>query len=114
MKFRLSSAGVNDVGGMSLHSMSPLLPDFYIVCLGNSNLMSRYSETFINFTVNFQINDARILPIIIPNEDELTAFKKVFDKALSMKKLHTEKQDENNVNKELNRLVDNLYISKTI
>ena len=114
MKFRLSSAGVNDVGGMSLHSMSSLLPDFYIVCLGNSNLMSRYSETFINFTVNFQINDARILPIIIPNENELTAFKKVFDKALLMKKLHTEKRDENDVNKELNRLVDNLYFSKTI
>ena len=99
---------------MSLHSMSSLLPDYYIVCLGNSNLMSRYSETFINFTVNFQINDARILPIIVPNQDELNSFRKVFDKALSMKKLHSEYQDEEEIRRELNQLVDNLYIGKTI
>ena len=99
--------GVNDVGGMSLHSMSILVPDFYVVCLCNSFFMSRYSETFINFTVNFQINDARILPIIIPTSEQLKRFKNLFNKALEFRRLHSEHNGE--IMNELNLFVNELY-----
>ena len=86
MKFRISSFGVNDVGGMSLHSMIDTIPDFYIVCIGNSSFASRYTESYVNFTVNFQINDARLLPIVIPTKDELILFKNLFDNAINIRK----------------------------
>lgn len=90
--------------------MSTCVPDYYIVCLGNSELMSRYSETFINFTVNFQINDARILPIIIPNANELKNFKALFDKALKIKKNDTDPNVDSYLREELNDLVNKLYL----
>lgn len=90
--------------------MSTYVPDYYIVCLGNSELMSRYSETFINFTVNFQINDARILPIIIPNANELKNFKTLFDKALEIKKNDTSPNADSYLREELNDLVNKLYL----
>lgn len=110
LKFRLSSVGVNDVGGMSLHSKSPLIPDYYIVCLCNSYLMSRYSETFINFTVNFQINDARILPIIVPTPTQLRNFSLLFRSALTIKKLHKPEEEELELMHELDSLVNKLYL----
>lgn len=90
--------------------MSAYVPDYYVVCLGNSELMSRYSETFINFTVNFQINDARILPIIIPNVNELKNFKALFDKALKIKRNSTNPNADSYLREELNYLVNKLYL----
>lgn len=87
MKFRSANIGVNDVGSMALHSMSELVPNYYIVCLGNSFLFSRYSESFLNFTVNFQINDARLLPIIIPTYSQLAHFDAIFKEVLTIRKL---------------------------
>ena len=85
LKFRMCSIGVNDVGGMSLHSMINLVPDYYIVCLCNSNLMSRYTESYVNFTVNFQINDARLLPMVIPTKQQQSQFKSIFESAIAIK-----------------------------
>ena len=87
LKFRLSTAGVYDVGGMSLHNiMDDIVSNKYIVCLGNSDLMSRYTESFVNFTVNFQINDARQIPIIIPSREQINEFENLFDFATKIKK----------------------------
>ncbi|MDR2729958.1 MAG: hypothetical protein LBB81_03555 [Treponema sp.] len=86
LKFRLSTASVYDVGGMSLHSVSNCINNKFIVCIGNSNLTSRYTESFVNFTVNFQINDARQIPIIIPNKNQLDEFESLFDIAYTIKK----------------------------
>ena len=93
LKFRISPKSVNDVGGMSLSSIYPMVPEYLIVCLGNSNFFSRYTEAFVNFTVNFQVNDARQLPILIPDENLLKEFKKIFDQAIEVKK-----SDKNNEN----------------
>ena len=87
LKFRLSTAGVYDVGGMSLHSITGnIVSNKYIVCLGNSDIISRYTETFVNFTVNFQINDARQIPVIIPSIKQLNELVELFDLATKIKK----------------------------
>jgi hypothetical protein len=85
LKFRLSTAGVYDVGGMSLHCVTNCVSNKFIVCIGNSNLISRYTESFVNFTVNFQINDARQIPIIIPPKSQLDKFEALFDSAYMIK-----------------------------
>ena len=45
--------------------------------------MSRYTEAFVNFTVNFQVNDARQLPIIIPDKITLNKFESLYKTSYS-------------------------------
>lgn len=71
IKARLKENGVYDVLSMSLFSLKENIPDWYIVCLLNSRFISEYIDTFINSTQHFQINDARIVPIMIPTEEQL-------------------------------------------
>ncbi|WP_419082224.1 DNA modification methylase, partial [Phocaeicola sp.] len=66
LKARLKGNGVFDVLSMSLFSMNQI-PDWYYVSLINSELISLYVDNFVNNTSHFQINDARQLPIVIPN-----------------------------------------------
>ena len=53
----------------------------FFVCLINSKFISEYVNDFVNNTSVFQINDARQLPIIIPNQEELDIFQKIFNSA---------------------------------
>jgi restriction endonuclease S subunit len=62
------------------------IPDWYFVCIINSELISLYVDNFINNTSHFQINDARQLPIIIPTDNELKAYKTLIDSAIKLKK----------------------------
>lgn len=118
LKFRFIPKSINDVGAMKLCSFNNvIIPNYYLICLGNSRLMSYYSESFINFSVNFQINDARQLPIIIPNEKQLFEFKYLFDKAVKIKKLQfnnqiaKEEAEEklNLIQEQLDKMVYELY-----
>jgi len=61
-----------------------LLSEKYVVCMNNSYLVNRLSEAFINFTVAFQINDTRQIPIIIPTQKELEAFEKKYDECFAI------------------------------
>ena len=110
LKFRISSKGVNDVGGMRLSSILLDVPEYYIVCLGNSYFMSRYTEAFVNFTVNFQVNDARQLPIIIPNRTTLDKFEQLFRQAVQLKKEQSNEIELNNIQGKIDILVNELYI----
>lgn len=67
LKARIKANGVFDVLSMSLFTMTSL-PDWYFVALINSEFISLYVDNFINNTSHFQINDARQLPIIIPQK----------------------------------------------
>ena len=86
-KFKLIYPSVNDVQGMKL-TLNPvashILSDKFIVCLNNSYLINRLSEAFINFTVAFQINDTRQIPIIIPTQKELQEFEKKYDECFAI------------------------------
>lgn len=70
LKARIKENGVFDVLSMSLFSMTKI-PDWFFVSLINSEFISLYVDSFINNTSHFQINDARQLPIVIPNEEIL-------------------------------------------
>ena len=72
---------------MSLYSLSPQAPEFYLIFLINSSFISRFVEDFINHTQTFQINDARQIPVIIPTAEELSQIKEVVMQAISVKRM---------------------------
>jgi hypothetical protein len=116
-KFKYIDPSVNDVNGMKLSSILELAQNKFLVCLGNSSLINSWSEQFINFTLAFQINDARQLPIIIPTKEQLQSFEEIFDEAFDIKKKQFSSQIEkkeaekklDDIQKRLDELVFNLY-----
>lgn len=88
LKCRVKLKTINDVKSMSLYSLTNKIPAYFIVCLINSTFISFYVDEFVNNTQTFQINDARQLPIFIPDENTLEQFKKIFDSAIEIKKSH--------------------------
>ena len=86
LKFRDSNKGVYDVGAMTLHSALKYIPNFFILSICNSNIMSRYTESFINFTLNFQVNDCKLIPIIIPNSEQLKEINNIYNRIIDTKK----------------------------
>ncbi|HKL94081.1 MAG TPA: DNA modification methylase [Clostridia bacterium] len=115
LKCRQKQKSINDVKSMSLYGLTDLAPEYYIICLINSKFMSYYVDTYVNNTQTFQINDARQLPIIIPNKQQLNDFRKLFDRALNIKKSQfngisanaNEKLQE--LQEQLDLMVENLY-----
>ena len=85
MKARLKTKGVFDVVSMSLFTQTGL-PDWYFVCLINTDFMSLYVDNFINNTSHFQINDARQTPVVIPTDSDLQKLSDMFLKAQANKK----------------------------
>jgi len=85
LKARLKERCVFDVLSMSLFTMLSL-PNWYYVCLINSDLISLYVDNFINNTSHFQINDARQLPIVVPSPEKLHEFEILFTDAEKIKK----------------------------
>ena len=109
LKSRLKKNGVFDVLSMSLFTLVSSLPDWYYVCLINSWLISLYVDNFINNTSHFQINDARQLPIIIPDKDTLDKFEELFKQAVQIKKGYSNEVKLDNIQQEIDVLVNELY-----
>lgn len=117
-KSRIKEKTVNDVNAMALYPFedcSHLLK--YFICLINSYTVFSYKRNFISSNSAFQINDARQLPIIIPDKETLKLFDEIFDNALKIKKqqfssaISEEKADEilEPLQKKLDNLVEKLY-----
>ena len=109
IKARIKEKGIHDVKSMSLFSLTKLVPEYYIISLLNSKFISEYVSEFVNNTQTFQINDARQLPIIVPNRQQLVVFKEIFDNAVAVKKKQfaseITKQEANDI---LNRIQEKL------
>lgn len=117
IRCRIKEKSIHDVLSMSLFCTTPKINEKYIIVLLNSDLMSKYLNSFVNTTVHFQINDARQLPIIIPTQEQLKEFEGIFDRAVAvqMQKFAqqiSEKEAEeklNEIQKELDEKVLELY-----
>ncbi|ABK60686.1 DNA modification methylase [Clostridium novyi A str. NCTC 538] len=88
LKSRIKTISVHDVLSMSLFSMlkDNVITEKYIVSLINSKFMSEFVQEFLNGTSHFQINDARKVPVIIPNKKQLTYINNIVDEAMQIKK----------------------------
>ena len=117
LKCRKKNKSIHDVKSMSLFSKIDSVPEYYIISLINSSFISFYVSDFLNNTQTFQINDARMLPIIVPSTEDLFHFKRIFDEAYKNQKLRQKQigntTKENNPNLdiqiELDRKVRLLY-----
>jgi hypothetical protein len=117
IKARLKDKSVNDVGSMSLYVIVNYLNTKFIICILNSNLLFDYYRTFINYSVNIQINDIRQLPIVIPTSKQLKEFELIFDRAKRVQeeklsgKISEEEAEERleEIQKELDEKVLKLY-----
>ena len=83
IKCRLKAKSVNDVKSMSMYEETGL-GDEYIVSIINSFLSFKMLREFLNGTVAIQINDIRKMPIKIPSDTELNAFKSKFEECLDI------------------------------
>jgi len=117
IKCRIKEKTVNDVASMSLYSKHQLTTNKYLVSMLNSRLLFNFLKTFINTSVNLQMNDIRQLPIVIPMPKQLKEFEEIFNKAVDIQKKKfsnqiTEelaKQELNDIQKELDQKVLKLY-----
>lgn len=117
LKARIKAVSVNDVGAMSLYSIYNSCPNLYLVAALNSEFLFIYYREFVNCTVNIQINDIRQLPIIIPNKEQLSFCKELFDNIIELKRKELSysdpqkniAEDLNIIEKELDKFVCELY-----
>ena len=86
LKSRLSNNGPYDVKSMTLFSLLNKLPDYYLISILNSKLIAEFQQEFLNNTASFQINDARKIPVVVPDEKNLTFIKNLFDDFINLKK----------------------------
>ena len=122
LKSRIKEETIHDVTSMSLTSINKLVSDEYIVCLINSKFIIEFQENFLNNTSHFQINDARKMPVIIPDKKTKSQFESIFSKALEIKKKFFDKkitfdQHEFELKKieDLNdKMVESLYLKSKI
>ena len=85
------------------------LPDWYFVSIINAEFISLYVDNFINNTSHFQINDARQLPIIIPNDEVLNKIKQIAYQSIAIKKqLFSSSIDIQEANEKLQKLQQDL------
>ena len=97
---------------MSIYGLTEKVPEYYIICLINSTLMSYYVDNYVNNTQTFQINDARQLPIIIPTQEELKVCRYIFDDAIQIKKTTNRPEDLRQLQIRLDNVVDKIYSIK--
>jgi len=100
--------GIYSKNIVKLHSILDSVPDKYVVACLNSKFISYYVKNFITSTHTLQINDGRLIPIKIPNKDELMAIIKVVDLILEIKEKDSE-AETHDLDKKIDNLVYQIY-----
>jgi len=88
-----------------------------MICMINSRFIAYYVDSFVNATSHCTTGDAKLIPILVPTNEQLKSFKLIFDNALrtrkkESKKIISEKEAEDlleNIQKELDDAVAKLY-----
>ena len=85
LKCKKKEKTVQSTESMSLFSCSKNIPEYFFVCLLNSKITAQYVDSFINSTSHCTTGDAKLIPVVIPTEDQLEEFKRIFHKAYKLK-----------------------------
>ena len=110
LKCRKKEKSIHDVKSMSIFGISDSVSEDFIITLINSTFISYYVDNFVNNTQTFQINDARQLPIIIPNEEENEQAIEFVTRAIKIKKSDKQGNCElNSIQKEVDTYVEKMY-----
>ena len=109
IKARIKGISVNDVASMSMYSLFTQTPNYYFVSLLGSKWLYDYLKTFINNTVNLQINDFRLFPIIIPNKEQLNDVYSLFHAAYENKANNGSAKELSVIEREIDSMIEQLY-----
>lgn len=88
---------------IKMHSFCPLASDKYITALLNSDFIAAYVKSMITITHTLQINDGRLIPIIIPTREKQDEITGIVDRIIAG-------EDEETCMEELNAKVRQLYM----
>ena len=118
IKCKLKPKSIPDVASMSLYSLSDKIPDFWIVLTINNKISGTIYRKFLNSTVNVQINDIKMLPILVPTKEQLEEGRKLFERAVEIQKDFYEemineeirKEKLSNVQQEIEEFFDRIYM----
>ena len=102
---------------MSLYSITEKIPDYWIILTINNKISGTIYRRFLNATVNVQINDIKMLPILVPTKEQLEKGKKLFDEAVNTQKdyfneLITDEERKiklNNIQEKIESFVESIY-----
>jgi hypothetical protein len=89
---------------IKMHSFCPYVSDKYVIALLNSDWIIAYIKSMVTMTHTLQINDGRLIPILVPTptqHDEITG---IVDRIMAG-------EDEPSCMEELNRKIEELYSS---
>ena len=89
---------------IKMHSFCPLVSDKYIIALLNSEFISTYVKSMITMTHTLQINDGRLIPVIVPTQEKHGEITRIVDRIIAG-------EDEGTCMEELNEKVWSLYAS---
>lgn len=87
---------------IKMHSFCPLASDKYIIALLNSDFIVSFVKGLITITHTLQINDGRLIPIVIPTQQQHDKICSVVDRIIAG-------EDEKDCLIEINELVRDVY-----
>ena len=87
MKCKKKEKTVQSTESMSFFSCTDAVPEYYLICLMNSRLAAIYVDNFINSTSHCTTGDAKLIPVVVPCDNQLKSFSALFDKCFNYKKL---------------------------
>jgi methylase of polypeptide subunit release factors len=85
IKCRKKQKTVHSTESMSFFSVADCAPEFYMISMINSRFVAYYIDSFVNSTSHCTTGDAKLIPILVPNKQQLEYFKSLFDKALKIR-----------------------------
>lgn len=109
LKCRKKQKSIHDVKSMSLFGMTDKVSEDYIITLINSTFISLYVDNFVNNTQTFQINDARQLPIIIPNDKQMAKAASFVKEAIDIKKTTNSEKSLLDLQRRVDKFVEKIY-----
>lgn len=109
-KARLKSQSVNDVNAMAMYPCEDyILPSEFYVALLNSYFIFQYKHVLVNNSSAFQINDARQLPIVIPTQQQLDEFVRIYNEAVEIKQNGNDEEMVKDLQYRLDQMTLKLY-----
>jgi hypothetical protein len=117
IKCRKKQKTVHSTESMSFFSVTERVPEFYMISMINSRFIAYYIDAFVNSTSHCTTGDAKLIPILVPNNQQLEYFKSLFDKAFKIREngsdgIISEKDTDiplEKIQKELDVAVNQLY-----
>jgi len=119
IKCRIKAKSLHSTEAMSLFTLNDkLLPNFYFICLLNSNFFGIYKNNFLNISPHLTTGDAKEFPIIIPSNEQLNIFENIFNHAVEIQKdkfagkISVDEAEEYlaEIQKELDKFVEGMYL----